>query len=390
MVFKITNDNVIQYLINTGICSAEEALDAKLASSIDSNNFNIVISLPQNRQLLVKQERRQQHQKSANEFFNELKFHKLLQQFANLDRFAEFTTQAIHIDEPNSILVYNYLSDYCDLASFYQQQQVFPPEIATALGTALGMLHRDTMNSHLYKNFMAQPPEGRYYYDYENPAQGIGQIEPEIFGSIPVDSIKFFVLYQRYHSLSAAIAELAHNWHPCCLTHNDLKFHNILVESSECSLPDVKLIDWEAASWGDPACDLGKLLASYLGIWLYSLVVDPAIDVEESLLLAATPLEILQPSMVALTQAYLDTFPLILNYRPDFLHQVIQFAGIALMEEIQAMIHADKHFDNRGICMLQFAKSLLCRPLYSIRTVFGICEAQLTPKSPTLTNLTGS
>ncbi|MEB3177901.1 MAG: phosphotransferase [Nostocaceae cyanobacterium] len=378
MVFNITTNNVIQYLINSGICSVEEALSAKFNCPIKGNNFNIVINLTENHQLHLKQERQRPHQKPTHEFFHELKFHQLLQQFANLDRFAEFTTPAIHIDEENSILVYPYLSDYLDLASFYQQSRVFPTEIAAALGTALGVLHRDTMNSQLYKNFIAQAPEGRFYYDYENPAQGIGPIEPEMFGSIPIDAIRLFVLCQRYHSLSGAIADLSHNWRPCCLTHNNLQLDNILVKPGESIESEmVKLIDWEEANWGDPAYDLGKLLAGYLGIWLNSLVIDPSLETEECLLLAATPMEILQPSIVSLTQGYLSAFGSILQYQADFLHRVIQFAGIALMEKIQVMIHDDTHFDNRGICMLQFAKSLICRPQHSMMTVFGTTEAEV-------------
>ena len=179
--------------------------------------------------------------------------------------------------------------------------------------------------------------------------------------------------------LGAAVADLATHWHPCCLTHNDLRLDNILVraawEQPESGI--VRLIDWERCSWGDPAFDLGTLLASYLAMWLRSLVVDSAIELEESLRLAATPLAVLQPSMLALTQAYLNAFPLILEYRRDFLPRTIQFAGFALIDKIEATIQYQKYFDNTGICMLQVAKSLLCRPQQSMVTVFGIPESEL-------------
>ena len=51
-------------------------------------------------------------------------------------------------------------------------------------------------------------------------------------------------------------------------------------------------------------------------------MVDPTIDLEESLQLVVTPLETLQPSMLALIQAYLKAFPSILEYRNDFLLRV--------------------------------------------------------------------
>ena len=44
-------------------------------------------------------------------------------------------------------------------------------------------------------------------------------------------------------------------------------------------------------------------------------MVDPTIELEESLHLAMTPLEVIQPSMVALIRAYFNAFPMILEYR---------------------------------------------------------------------------
>jgi hypothetical protein len=230
-----------------------------------------------------------------------------------------------------------------------------------------------------YRDFMATAPQGQFRYNFYNPAQGIGTISPEIFAMVPSQALKFYVLYQRYESLESAIADLAYEWKPCCLTHNDLKLNNILVHSRWEQLDNclVRLIDWEACSWGDPAFDLGTLVASYLGIWLSSLVVDPTIELEESLRLAVTPLEVLQPSILALIRSYLNAFPMILEYRPDFILRVIQFAGLALIHQIQETINCRKYFDNADICMLQVAKNLLTMPEQAVLTVFGISESEI-------------
>ena len=77
--------------------------------------------------------------------------------------------------------------------------------------------------------FIAQMPEGQFRYQFGNPAHRLKLIGPEIFGSVPADGLKFLILYQRYESLGEEIAELETHWHPCCLTHNDLKLNNTLV-----------------------------------------------------------------------------------------------------------------------------------------------------------------
>lgn len=391
MALSLSSHNVSRYLLESGLCSREDAESLNVTLQEYTKNFDLLVSFSNKCKLLVKQERRYSNGKIPNEFFNEWRFYQLLQRFPSLSNVRSCVTEIIHFDDRNSVIVYNYLSNYSDLAIFYQREQVFPTAIATEIGTVLARLHRLTYNRQEYRDFFALKPRDRFRFQFGNPARRLQRIGPEIFGSVPADALKFFILYQRYESLGVAIAGLETQWHPCCLTHNDLKLNNILVHKGweqlslsaqppNCGI--VRLIDWERCAWGDPAFDLGYLLASYLGMWLSSLVVDPSIELEESLRLAVIPLEVLQPSIVALTQAYLRAFPMILEYRLDFLKQVVQYAGLALILQTEGMIHYQKSFDNTGICMLQVAKSLLCRPEQSVSTVFGIPESELIRCSP--------
>ena len=380
MVLSLSSHNVIQYLHKAGLCSSEEGVYADSELPLSSmKNCNLLVNLTANHKLLVKQERYINNDANSHDFFNEWLFHQLLEQFPVLGNIPAIASLLVHFDEEKSILVRNYLKEYFEVASFYQKDLYFPKAIASAIGTSLGALHRATFNRREYREFMATAPQGQFRYQFYNPAQGIGSIGSEIFGNVPTDALKFYVLYQHYESLEAAIAELAYGWNPCCLTHNDLKLENILVHSRWDQLDNclVRLIDWEACAWGDPAFDLGTLVASYLKIWLESLVVDPTIELEESLLLAAVPLEVLQPSIIALTLAYLDSFPMILEYHGDFVQRVIKFAGLVLIHQIESKIKHHKYFDNSSICMLQVAKTLLTKPQESVLTVFGIAESEI-------------
>lgn len=379
MVVSLSSHNVIQYLRSSGLCSSEDGSseDSELPKS--TKNLNLLVTLADNRKLLVKQERSIDNDEKEQEFFNEWLFHQLLEQFPVIGNIGAIASSVLHFDEENSILIRSYLSEYQELGNYYQQNDIFPEAIASTIGDTLGALHRATFNRREYRDFMATAPEGQFRYHFNNPAQGIKSIAPEIFGMVPTDALKFYTLYQRHDNLESAIGDLANDWQPCCLTHNDLKLDNILIHSRWEHLDNaiVRLIDWEACAWGDPAFDLGTLLASYLKIWLDSLVVDPTIELEESLQLAVTPLEALQPSMLALTQAYLKAFPNILDYRDDFLLRVIQFAGLALIHQIEATIKYHKYFDNISISMLQVAKNLLTMPQLAMLTVFGISESEI-------------
>ena len=391
MPFLLSSQNVFEYLSRQTLCTQLEQNQSQIEPKV-AKNFNLLLSLPEGRKLLVKQERHNQQGKTAGEFLNEWRIQEFLQQFPVLSHLRPLIPEVLHFDAEHSIIVFNYLTDYRDLADFYTKENIFPTAIASAIGAVLAAIHRATLNRQEYRDFFENREDPS-----TNRIRNIGRewerISPEVFGRVPAEGLKFFALYQRYDSLKQAIAELTAAFEPCCLTHNDLKLNNILLhddweqillraEPSGSSI--VRLIDWERCSWGDPAFDLGMLIGSYLQIWLNSLVVSKSIAIEESLRMAMTPLEQLQPSIAALVTAYIGNFPEILECRPDFLRRVMQFSGLALIIHIQAMLQHQKTFGNIGICTLQVAKSLLCRPEQSIATVFGAAASEITGFSPAL------
>lgn len=384
MYFTISSQNVIDYLVSKKICFKKQGEPINIEQKL-AKNFNLLLTLSDERQLLIKQERHNQEGKTAGEFLNEWRLHEFFKQFSDLNHLRSSISEVLHFDADHSIIVFKYLDSYRDLSDFYTKENVFPLAVAVEIGTILATVHRATLERQEYREFFLQNSKG--VTTSYNFGLGLERISPEVFGLVPAEGLKFFALYQRYDSLGKAIAELSTAFEACCLTHNDLKLNNILLHNNwkqalskteQSSHSIIRLIDWEGSAWGDPAFDLGMLIASYLQIWLNSLVVSKSIDIEEALRLAMTPLELLQPSIAALTKAYFGHFPEIIERRPDFLRRVVQFSGLALIQQIQAMIQHQKSFGNTGICMLQVAKTLLCRPDKSILTVFGVTESELT------------
>lgn len=384
MTFSLSTNNVLEYLVTQKICTKLEPKPSEIELK-EAKNFNLLLNWQSGRQLLVKQERINREGKTIGEFFNEWRLQELLQQFPELNHIRTLISEVLHFDKNYSIIVFNYLDKYFDLTDLYTEKEEFPTTIASLIGKVLSTIHRTTFNNQEYQNFFLEDSEDIVVNEALHLSLGLEQISPEIFGHIPADGIKFLVLYQRYDSLGKAILDLSAAFNPCCVTHNDLKLNNILLHNnweqdnfSQDEISLIRFIDWERSSWGDPASDLGTVISSYLQFWLGSLVVSKSININESLSLAVIPLEKIQPSITAVTQAYFDNFPEIIQHRPDFLKRVVQFAGLALINRIQAMLHYEKSFGNAGICMLQVAKSLLCRPEQSIYTVFGVTEAELT------------
>lgn len=381
MLFLLSSHNVIDYLQKSELCHLEKINIVSYDLTNTSENTKFLVTLSTGKQLLIKQEKCNINYNTTHDFFNEWLVYQLVQRFPVLANIKVITLLADYFDQENSILVRNYLSEYLELSDFYLQQDIYPESIAAAIGNGIAVVHQSTFEFREYRDFMANAPQGQYRYQFHNPAQGIGVMGTEILPQIPDDAINFYTVYQSQESITAAIADLAYNWHPCCLTHNGLRLENIIVHSRWQQLDDclIKLIDWKTASWGDPVVDIGCLIASYLNIWLQSLITDNSLEIEESLALALIPLELIQPSIIALIKAYLKQFPAIINYRHDFISRVMQFSGLVLINRMQEKIFTHKYCSSQNMCALQIANNLLSMPQNSIQTILGVEISELIP-----------
>ncbi|KST62044.1 phosphotransferase family protein [Mastigocoleus testarum] len=352
-----------------------------------NNNFIfIIIDLPSGSQLIIKQEYYHLNNDIANRIKRELKIHSFLNSSSNLEFTSSLNLEILHVDLQNSILVYK-CSNYMSLANYYQKNNFFPIAIAKLVGISLGTLHSETFASRNCCDFMNEVIEGKLRYQFPYPSHLLDKLNFEAsIRDLPPPGFPFMALYQRFANLRTAITELVANRQHYCLTHNNSQLDNILIpihweellsQAEVHNEKSLRIINWENCSWGDPAFDLGKIVASYLLLWLNSFIIHPAIELNQSLQLATVPLEVIQPSILALTRAYISIFPKILETNLNFLSQIIRFTGLALIYEIISKLQSFKSFDDRCVCILQLAKRLLCRPEESFQSVFGITQLEL-------------
>ena len=379
MVLVLSSENVIQYLEERSLCSPSQQLGSSVTPD-EYRNFNLIVNLANAEHYLVKQERFDGDGNLSGCLNSEWILQRLLNNFVELNPVRASIAPIIDFDPENSILVVEYLPEYISLDKFYLRFNNYPSEIAGSLGANLAQIHRLTYQKEEYLGFLANYIDGVA----ETPPfmAGLAMVTPKIFACICSGGMQFFKLYQRFPRLHQAVVDLDRSYQATCLTHNDPRFSNYLIEE-EGSLgkPKIKLIDWEFIQWGDPAYDLGILVSKYLELWLDSLPIDRDTELSLSLSLASCPLAKIQPSLIAVLQNYLAAFPEVTSVRSDFIYRVIQFAGLSLIKHLQIRVERHQPFGNRDICTLQVAKNLLCHPERSIDTIFGLNrEADLSDR----------
>ncbi len=396
MTFRLESANVFEFLLQQKLCDPSDALIR--VERLTGKNLNLLVQLSKSRskgtitdRFLVKQGPLERTGTPKEDFQEEWRIHELLCSHDELSALQAFLPEAVIYDAVNAILVYRYLERYQDLGDFYSGTNLHPSKIATALGISLATIHQATFQRQEYQ-LQLDPKSADLAPDRGNVPNFLGTLEnltPELFQRVSIDGLQFYKLFQRSEDLSKAIKTLEVDYKSCCLIHNDLKFCNILLHHDwshwqprilpgiplALCLPDdqgvIRMIDWEHCLWGDPALDVGALVAAYLMIWLKSLMLSRDIELGVALRLAAVPLERLQPSLQAFLHAYLATFPRILEHFPGFVERVLRFAGLGLIGAIQDRLYYRDPFGNLEVSMLQVAKSLLCHPEAAVITIFG-------------------
>lgn len=380
MQFILSSENVVDFLKQHQIC-APDFQPAVPITCEEGTNFNLVVKSKAERDLLVKQNRLDSQGKGYTRLPAEWIVQSLVNTFSL--EIQPLISEVLWLDSANHILVAVFYDRHLSLDRYYAQNEAFPSQIAGILGSNLARIHRATYQQEQQREFI-----GRYLHLEADRLPGfvrrLNNLDPGIFAKVCTDGLEFYRLYQRFPSLNQAVLELFATIEPSCLIHNDLTLDNFIVDASvtpnsiEIKPEQVKIIDWERSKWGDPAVDLGMVVAEYVGgIWLGNLVVDRHLDLNTTLSLATYPLETLVPSLQAFLQGYLAQFPKIIRDRPNFIRQVVQFAGIGILNRLSYYVEHHYYFQNNSICKLQVAKNLLCSPQASISTVFGKTETEL-------------
>ena len=385
MVLILSSENVVDFLKEHKIC-APDFQPAVPAICTEGTNFNLIVKSIDPPHFLVKQNRLNGRGNTSGSLSVEWVVQKLVDNFSNLTAIQPLISQIVFLDWSNQILVAIFYDNYLPLNRFYATKECFEPKIASVMGMNIAQVHRATYQQQQQREFL-----GRYLKLSDgdkrpNFIKRLQNLNPSLFARICPDGLDFYRLYQRFPSLDRAVSELYEHIQPSCLIHNDLTIDNLIVDtridfdshSVQIQPEQIVIIDWERIDWGDPASDLGTIVAEYIGaIWLGSLVSDRNLDINIMLGLAAVPLEKIIPSLKALLKGYLTQFPEIIDHRSDFISRVVQFAGIGILDRLSYYVEHHYPFHNNSLFKLQVAKNLLCYPQQQIETIFGASEAEL-------------
>jgi aminoglycoside phosphotransferase (APT) family kinase protein len=260
-------------------------------------------------------------------------------------------------DGRNGVLVLELIPNAEDLRTRHLRTGAFPAVLGARLGHALGTLHAETRAQYA-----------------ELPAPWVLSLhrpDVSVFRDISAANIQLIKIVQSTEGFGDRLDDLRRDWHATSLIHQDVKWDNCLVSSD--GSDGVRLIDWEVATAGDPAWDVGSALSHYLSFWLFSIPVTGAEPPARFPSLARFRLDAMKEPCRACWEAYADA-------NPDdargaaFLERSVAYAGGRLVQTaFEASQHAQQ-LASGAVLHLQLAFNILARP--------GVAATQLLELAP--------
>jgi aminoglycoside phosphotransferase (APT) family kinase protein len=142
--------------------------------------------------------------------------------------------------------------------------------------------------------------------------------------------------------------------------HADARWDNIVIEDKATESP--VLVDWELSGPGDPAWDVGTILAQPLSAWLGSIPIAGEVDPTRLVELAERPLESTWPWVRAFAKGYAEEAGLPPGERQELMVNAVSLAGIWLVQAAFELAQESAEPTGRALLHLQLGENVMTRP----------------------------
>lgn len=266
----------------------------------------------------------------------------------HLPRFVDFVP-----DE--CVLVLEMVSEAA--ASRPARRRRITPSFFRRLGSALALLHDQTELEGVTNDQRPAPLIVR-----------LALLTPHELSTISAAGIELIRTIQGYPDYEAVLNGVYRNSPASCLTHNDLKAGNCLVGPRGVPI----LVDWEFVALGDPAWDIGCLLADFLSDWLMSMPLGSRGGPGGLLGAAARPIESMHPSIDAFWTGYCDAVTAPVEDPTTLLERATRCAGLKLSQSAFEMCQGSSSLTAVELFFLQTSWNVMKRPLEAMVYLLGL------------------
>jgi aminoglycoside phosphotransferase (APT) family kinase protein len=203
----------------------------------------------------------------------------------------------------------------------------------------------------------------------------IASLPSSVMTNISAAGVELIRTIQQFPDYETLLGEALGDTIDSCLVHNDFKSANCLLGQRNSPI----LIDWEFASLGNPAWDVGCVFADFLSAWLLSMPLGSRIGVNRVAQVAARPLSAARPTIRSFWEAYSSRRGLGGEAALSFLARAAKCTGLRLSQSAYEMCQETMNLSATELYFMQTSWNILKRPVEALVRLLGLDLASADP-----------
>jgi aminoglycoside phosphotransferase (APT) family kinase protein len=355
----LTEADVVAYLVGRRLLSARTVVRGRVAvHDASSRNRNFVVMADPGPSLVVKVAA----QRAGSLVEHEAAVYRAISSDEALAALRPFVARYHGYDSRRGVLVLGFIGDESRDPALDYLNDDDPCAQAGAYGRALGVLHAAPCSDEALMTGASRPL-----------APGILELhrpDVEALAHMTHVTVELIKLVQGTSPLPDLLDRLSSDWQPVCLAHNDVRWTNWVLTGQGASTR-AGLLDWELSGRGDPAWDLGSLLAQYLSAWLSSLAVtgQGELDWQSP---TAMPLQRVHAAARSTLAAYREAWPRAVGFGANETTRAVRYVAARLLQNAFEEAQVSDQLSVGAFAAVKTSLNVLLRPQEAAVRLLGL------------------
>ena len=352
----LSQQEIVEYLLRRDLISPQAIVEEGLTIiDMSRRNRNVQVVRERGPSYLLKQALTPD---AVFTLRNEASLYDMFWSGQGHDRLCAFLPQYHAYDQAQDVLVLELVPNAKTLREVHSARRQFSKTLAARLGEALAALHTDDNARASVANRELKLPTGAPWpFSLHRPS-------PAVFKDVSSANVQLVKTLQQFADFGSHLDELRNAYQPTSLIHGDVKWDNCLAVPANGSgrRTQLKLVDWELSSLGDPCWDVGAVFSEYLSFWVSSIPITGTDPPEEFIQLARFPLERTQPAMRSFWHAYERGIGLDRAASIERLVRSVRFCAVRLIQTSFEQLQMSTQLTGNIVSLLQLTLNMLRRP----------------------------
>jgi thiamine kinase-like enzyme len=354
----LSQREVVPYLLGQGLLTSQSVVEGDLViDDVSRRNHNFLVASASGRYLLKQAVGPDRVQTISRE----AAFYRAVCNKEN--GFSRYLPKFYLYDEERNILIIESLERVETLRERQLRTGRSSSGVAEELAEALAALHQ--FGADLTSEFATAG---------SSKARLPHRPDLEIFCSLSGGGIEVIKIIQENTKVADVLDQLTDEPNGSSVIHGDVRGDNFLLPAGAGARRErwLKIIDFELATRGDPAIDIGWMFADYLSQWIFSLPLIAGYRPDRFEAIARWPLWKVQPLVRSFWRRYVSSIGLNRSQSDQFRSRAVKHCGARLLHLAMETTYTSNDITRSQLCLLQVGTNILLQPEAAALDLMGI------------------